>query len=194
MSSLIPESRPKRRRSLLIIECDHERLVSQNLSMADQFELLSRTVFPRGDVDVVKAISDESLLDDLAKLAEKKYRFKRILAIGHSGPVGINLNATRCASWTEFGRWVSIFQPEQLYLAGCQSGLEKSIDDLCRSLPTVKDVVGSNQTIGKGWATMLLSIMAEPHLRRSNDRELGYQVSQFFSSVARFRFNHWKCC
>ncbi len=181
------------RRSLLIVECDHEKLKSQRLSLAQEVSVLTQLLFPRGKIDLVLTSTEDDLRKQFGQIAESKYRYRRILVVAHSSSSGICLTSGPPVRWNVFANWISIFEPEILYLVGCQSALEEAVTQLCRNLESVKQIIGSRENISKLSARLIYSALAEPHLRRSQDRDLPHAISKLFLPAASLVFDEWRC-
>lgn len=117
-------------KSLLILECNADKLASQSMSMAEEIKIISQLFAPKVKIEVVKTTTEEMLKSQFASLVENQYQFETIVVIGHSSSTSINLTYDRSVSWAGFAKWIEIFKPKQMVLIACQSGNIFPVQDL----------------------------------------------------------------
>lgn len=175
------QKKPKQRgKSLLILECDADKLSTQSVSMADEIRTVAQLFAPKVKIDVVKATTEESLKSRFAQLAEDDCRFGIIAVIGHSSTSGLNLTSDRDVSWAVFAKWVELFEPKQMALVACQSGHVLPVRDLFIGIPTLKEVYASPVNTTKPQSEIINILIPYLLNTRSADSEL-IQLGQFFN-------------
>lgn len=138
-----PKSRGK---SLLILECDADKLVAQSMSIADEIERVNQVIQPfasKVNIAKVKTSTEQNLKLHFAHLAGQNCRFGTIVVIGHSNASGLSLTSDRFVLWMDFPKWVELFEPKQMVLVACQSGQKPSACDLFAGIPTLKELYAS---------------------------------------------------
>lgn len=186
----IGKSRP-RRKSLLILECDAERLAAQSISMAEEIKIVAQLFAPKAKVEVVKTTTEEALKAQFAHLAENNHRFGIIVVIGHSNTSGLNLTSDRGVSWAAFAKWVELFEPKQMALIACQSGWILPVQELFVGVATLKEIYASPTNTTKPQAEVIKLLI--PYLLnvRSIDSELirlGQIINFLLTSGVIFRW------
>lgn len=127
-------------KSLLILECDAEKLAAQSISMADEIRAVIQTFAPSVKVEVAKTTTEENLRSLFARLAEDNSRFNLIVVVGHSNASGLCFTSDRYVSWATFAKWVNLFESTKMVLVACQSGQATPVRDLFVEIPTLKEV------------------------------------------------------
>ena len=106
--------KPKPRgKSLLILECDADKLAAQSISMANEIKAVVQLFAPKVNVEIVKTTTEDKLKSQFSHLAENNCRFGIIVIIGHSNTSGLSLTADGGVSWTALSKWVELFEPKQ---------------------------------------------------------------------------------
>jgi hypothetical protein len=139
--------RPKRpRKDLLIIECDSATLVAQHLDLGAGYARLLAHEFvspflPDKTVVLVKTSTKHNLLQQLADVSAAHGRFRAILLVGHSNPVGLQLTSDAFCNWYCVGEWLQPFEPQLVYLVACEAGKSEAVRNLFEPLKkTLRDV------------------------------------------------------
>lgn len=134
---------PKRRgKSLLLLECDAEKLAAQSMSMADEIAALTRLLVPTVQVEIAKTTTEDELKSRFACLAECDRRFGTIVVIGHSNSSGLCLTADRFLTWPAVARWLTFFEPSTVVLVACESGQKSAVCHLFAGIRTLREVYG----------------------------------------------------
>jgi hypothetical protein len=137
---------PTRRRArahLLVIECDSKKLAGDGLNLGTAFGQLVKGLFPTKRIAVVQTSTQDRLRDDLAKAFEEHGCFRSILIVGHSNPSGLMLTAEGLRSWDTVGRWLSLFEPEFLFLAACDAGRSVGVRGVFGSVRSLRQIYAS---------------------------------------------------
>ncbi len=146
-------SRAKRRRSaprrkavrahLLVIECNAAKLAGQGLQLGTPFGQTVKALFPAKRIAVVKTSTEGALRADLESVFAEYGRFRAILIVGHSNLHGLELTSNGLRPWPAVGRWLSIFEPEYLFLAACEAGQSLAARDIFDSIKHLREIYGS---------------------------------------------------
>lgn len=127
-------------KSILILECDAEKLASQSLSMSEEIEQIARMFALNADVEVVKATTEEHLLSSFARLSENKRYFNIVVVIGHSNSSDLVLTSDRVVGWNVFAKWIDIFLPKKLLFIACKSGNFSVAEEVFGQIKTLKEI------------------------------------------------------
>lgn len=133
-------SRAPTGKSVLILECDTDKLTEQGLSLADSIEATTAALSPGTRVAVVKTVSEQKLLSQLGPLAQNNSRFQIVVVVGHSNEVGLRLASDRFAPWQAFASWVRPFKPKRMILIACKGGQPAPAALLFAALQTLRDL------------------------------------------------------
>jgi hypothetical protein len=133
----------RRRKAVLIVECDSATLVRQNLAVGDQLHAMVKLAFPRNRVELVRTATEGELLKGLGELAGDGQRYRSIIIIGHSNRNGLRLTADSFYEWPAIGRWLGPFDPHRIILMACEAGRWLPCAALFESIPDLKEIFGS---------------------------------------------------
>ena len=133
----------RRRRSLLILECDTITLDSQNLAMGDFVERIAGTFFPQNPIELIKIDKEQDLLDAFAEAIPAKKKYKNIFIIGHSNKNGIKLALNRFVDWNGLAQWLTPFEPKQITFLACQAANMSSCGKLFEGINSLNEIFGS---------------------------------------------------
>lgn len=152
----------RRRPSLLILQCDSERLATDGLSIAAGGVTVAKLVqtFHDIDVEVVEGTNERHLAQELARLSRPA--FDVVAVIGHANEVGLQLAADRFAQWSVVAQWLRPFAPRRLVLLACQAGRALPAQILFDELRALRRIYASPVAVTKGTAQLLLA--AVPYL------------------------------
>lgn len=139
----------RRRKSLLILECDSSRLEGQNMALGNELATTVKTFFGTNPIELVRANQTSSLLDSLAELAEKAQSYSTLVVIEHSSERGIVLTSDGSVGWNEFVNWISPFSPRKIVLVACKAGTWMPCRALFQGLPDLKEIFASPILVGK---------------------------------------------
>jgi len=144
-----PHKSARRKPSLLILECDSEKLAKQSLSIAGELYTLALALAPQVDTVLVQTTSREDLLKQLGSCKQDHDSFNLVVVIGHSNQTGLRLTADSGVSWKSFARWVGPFMPRQMVLLACKAGQMLPAGSLFDGIPSLKEVYASPTYISK---------------------------------------------
>jgi hypothetical protein len=133
----------RRRKPVLIIECDSIQLTRDNLAFGDELHLRLKQVFPHNNISLVHADTEASLLKQLGTLAESGKPYKDIVIIGHSNPTGLQMTSDRFSQWRDVANWLSPFAPQRIALLACNAGRWLPCAALFDGVPSLKEIIGS---------------------------------------------------
>jgi hypothetical protein len=142
-----PTGRIRRPRSILIVQCDTEKLVRDVLSIAADMEFCLRLVAPEADVQRVEGTNLMDLLSKLGECADTRRGafpeepgFDFIVLIGHSDREGIRLASDKWARWEELGAWLEPLKPNRIALVACQAGRERPVCNVFDQVPSLREI------------------------------------------------------
>ncbi len=133
----------RRRKAVLIVECDSARLARQNLALGEQLHSSIKLAFQRNPVDLVRADTEADLLKQLGTLSERGQCYRSIVIIGHSNKSGLKLTADRFSQWGAVARWFGPFDPHRIILIACEAGRWLPCAELFKGIPNLKEIFGS---------------------------------------------------
>lgn len=140
----------KRRKQVLIIECDSCTLATQNLAIGDEIKTAIQIAFPRNGIDLIKANDQNNFERELdAVLGKYKNPCKTIILIGHSNESGIRLLSKLSSGWQELGAIIEPFQPEQLIFLACRAGDVSACEILFDNIPSLQQIFASPVNVPK---------------------------------------------
>jgi hypothetical protein len=137
------------RAHLLVIECDSEKLARDAMNLGTPFGELVKGLFPNKRIAVVQTSTEKKLREDLANVFQEYGRFRSILIVGHSDAGGLKLTAEPLRSWDIVGKWLSLFEPEFLFLAACDAGRSVAVRELFASVGSLRQIYASPVTMYK---------------------------------------------
>lgn len=174
-----PPARPKGS-SLLILECDSEKLARQSLAIGtDVSELINKLAPGLIKTELVRTTSREDLLDRLRRAKEDHDRFDLVLVVGHSNPQGLCLTADQFVPWGVFARWIEIFEPKKVLLAACEAGRWLSAKAIFDGVPKLKEIYASPVVMNKHQATVVVLLVFYFLLVKSPDAEHILMIQAF---------------
>lgn len=133
----------RRRKALLILECDSYKLTQQNLALGGELLKHVKLVFPQNPVDFVPSYSEANLLEKLAALSVTGQQYRNIVIIGHSNRGGLKISADRFVGWDGAANWIGAFNPRRLILLACEAGRWLPCAALFDNISTLEEIFGS---------------------------------------------------
>lgn len=127
----------------LILECDHEKLSSQNLALGRDLAEQVKLFFPTNPVELIESEAESDLLEEFGEICRNGRQFKRVIIIGHSDVNGLQLCADRFITWDGLAEWIKPFDPQQVILLACEAGRWLPCAALFNGIPTLKEIFGS---------------------------------------------------
>lgn len=127
--------------SLLILECDADKLKSQALAVANELNSVVRLLPAQLTVELAFINSEADLRERFIDYALRFSSIKLIVVIAHSDREVISIAPDLVLQWHAFGRWVEKFKPKQMVFVACEAGqypstrtlfdqMQKPTDDL----------------------------------------------------------------
>jgi hypothetical protein len=189
---------PKDKRpSLLILECDAEKLAKQSLAIgSDVHELIGRWAPGVIRTELVRTASEVDLLEQLGRAKEKHGRFDLVLVVGHSNPQGLCLTAERFVPWGVFAKWIEIFEPKKVLLVACEAGRWLAAKAIFDGVPKLKEVYASPVVMNRHQATAVLLLVFYFLLVKSPDAEhvqMIQAINLFRSGGLLYRWTRKEC-
>ena len=137
------KKRPKAAPSLLILECDPEKLPAEPTSFGEDLESVVKGFVPRGRPVRILAKTQSQLLADLGRLKTEVGHFQMVAIVAHSNASGVGLTADSAVSWEVLSSWLLPFAPKVVILVACEAGRWVAARALFEGIPTLKEVYGS---------------------------------------------------
>jgi hypothetical protein len=144
------ENIDKRRKQVLIIECDSSTLEAQNLAVGSEIKNAIRKRFPKNGIDLIEIVEKDAFDGELDVVLRKyKMPCKTIILIGHSNENGIKLTTNIFMNWTELGCMLEPFAPEKLIFLACRAGDIKACEIMFENIPSLRQIFASPVNISK---------------------------------------------
>lgn len=129
--------------SVLILECDAERLELDGISMARDVHSVVERLLPAVRRDLVQVTTEHKLLTDFADRATRGNKYDVVLVVGHSSLEGLALARDRRSRWPVVARWLEPFSPRVVVLAGCEGGRWLPSKALFDGLNSLNEIYGT---------------------------------------------------
>lgn len=149
----------RRRKAVLIVECDIVKLERQDLALGDQLYAAVKLACPRNLVDLVRADTKANLLKQLGAIAETSQRYRSIVIIGHSNRDGLRLTSDAFVEWDAVANWFSPFDPHRMILIACEAGRWLPCAALFKGISGLKEIYGSPVPAYKNQALFVLGLV-----------------------------------
>ncbi len=85
----------RRRKPLLILECDSNKLDQQNLALGSDLRNYVKLFFPQNPINFIRSDSEAELLKAMAEFFEAEQSCKNVVIVGHSNKSGLKISADR---------------------------------------------------------------------------------------------------
>lgn len=177
-------SRPRRQRSLLILQLDTEQLQADGLCLIRNAQLAAAisSLGSGAEVAVQETTDERNLLEKLSGLAEQGRRFDVVVCIGHSNENGIKIASDRFVSWDVFAGYLKPFEPRRLLLVACRAGRWPAAQVLFQKLPKLRRIFASPVNASKALGNLML--WAVPYLLEvKSPRDKVVQYGQVAAAV-----------
>lgn len=194
----LARTRPKPKGpSLLILECDAEKLASQSLNLGSAvYALISRWAVGLIRTEIVRSTSEQDLLEKMAQCKEKHDSFDLILVVGHSNSAGLQLTAEKFVQWSVFANWIETFKPKRLLLVACKSGGWLSAKDIFENIKKLKEIYASPGLMSRQQATTVLLLVFYFLLVKTPNLEhilIAQSINLFRSGGLLYRWTRKEC-
>lgn len=133
----------RRRKALLIVECDSAKLARQNLALGSDLQNLVKLAFPQNAVDLVQACTDASLSEEFRRLDKAGKPYRTIVIVGHSNQYGLQITSDWFIKWEGVAKRFERFDPHRIILIACKAGRWLPCAELFSGIPTLKEIFGS---------------------------------------------------
>jgi hypothetical protein len=130
--------------SLLILECDTEKLASQRLSVASDLKSIAQILPTKLSVEIALIRSKDDLTNRFAEYAHKYRGIKLVVVIAHSNATVISLAPELSNTpWMGFAQWLKPFNPQKLVCIACKAGQYPPSRTLFDEIPKLTEVYAS---------------------------------------------------
>ncbi len=157
---------------LLILECDADKLVRQNLSVANELHQITH-LMPAKITKEVAFINSASELQDKFIDYKKSYSsIKLIVVIAHSNREVISVAPDMLLTWEAFARWVLPFNPQKMIFVACEAGQFPSTRTLFDEIPKLKKIYASPLKTSKAHAEVIKLLVPYILLAKKLDNDV----------------------
>jgi hypothetical protein len=130
--------------SLLILECDTEKLASQRLSVANDLNRIVQVLPKKMRVEIALIRSKDDLINRFADYAQKYRGIKLVVVIAHSNASVISLAPQLSNTpWLGFAQWLKPFSPQKLVCIACKAGQFPPSRTLFDEIPKLTEIYAS---------------------------------------------------
>lgn len=172
---------PRPPSSVLVLELDSGMLNLQRQSLAyigSRLKTVSDLctqlgVAQRREFEVVRAMTQRNLLDQLAALNEAGKTFDVVAVIAHSDDNEIQIASDAIVTWPVFSGYLKPFKPRRLLLVACQAGLHFPSQALFRPLRSLRRIYASPVVASRAQGELMLSGLL-PYVTSTNRPKKDY--------------------
>ena len=133
-----------RRKKLLILECDSEKLSRQRMAVGTELSGYLRSFFPSNPIYLIKASDIRRFSDSIEQLYLDKLQIPSVVVVGHSDTKGIQLASDApSVPWTELAQWISPLKSTQITLLACEAGGWLPCNDMFHGIPELDEIFAS---------------------------------------------------
>lgn len=170
--------------SLLILECDADKLKSQALAVANDLNNVVRLLPAQLTVEVAFINSEADLRDRFVDYVQRYSSIKLIVVIAHSNREVISIAPDLVLQWQAFGRWVEKFKPKQMVFVACEAGQYPSTRTLFDQVQSLRTIYASPIKTTKEQAEIIKLLVPYLLLSKTQDSELirVFQILNFLRS------------
>ncbi len=130
--------------SLLILECDADKLVRQSLSVATDLNGIVRILPKKLSVETALIRSKDDLIKNFAEYTQKYRAIKLVVVIAHSNSSVISLAPDLSnTTWNSFAQWLKPFNPQKLVCIACKAGQFPPTRTLFDEIPKLTEIYAS---------------------------------------------------
>jgi hypothetical protein len=158
--------------SLLILECDADKLARQALSVAGEIKRVVEILPAKISVEVALINSSVDLRDKFVGYKEKYSSIKVIVVIAHSNRDVISIAPDMVIGWRAFGRWVAPLFPKQMVFVACEAGQYPSTRVLFDEVPKLNKIYASPVKTTKAQADVVQLLGPYLLLSRKQDDDV----------------------
>ena len=146
----------KRRKAVLILECDSAKLAQQGLAFGDLLHESIGQGFRKIPITVLKVFDLEKLLEDLADLYRTGQKYRTVILIGHSNRKGLQIAEDMFLDWKAVANFFPLFEPNRIIALACEAGRWQPCAAIFGSLPTLKEIFASPLPADKSQAAIVV--------------------------------------
>lgn len=165
--------------SLLILECDANKLKTQSLAVADELNAVVRLLPSNLTVELAFINVAADLTERFIDYARRYSSIKLIVVIAHSNREVISIAPDLVLQWHAFGRWVEKFRPKQMVFVACEAGQFPSTRTLFDLVPSLRVIYASPIKTTKEQAEIIKLLVPYLLLSKAQDSKL----IQFFQII-----------
>lgn len=170
--------------SLLILECNADKLKSQALAVANELNSVVRLLPTQLTVEVAFINSGADLREKFVAYLQRYSSIKLIVVIAHSNREVISIAPDLVLQWQAFGRWVEKFKPKQMVFVACEAGQYPSTRTLFDQIQSLRTIYASPIKTSKEQAEIIKLLVPYLLLSKTQDSELirVFQILNFLRS------------
>jgi hypothetical protein len=170
--------------SLLILECDADKLNSQSLAVASELNHVIRLLPVKLTVELAFINSEADIRERFVDYAQRYSSIKLIVVIAHSNREVISVAPDLVLQWQVFGRWVEKFKPKQMVFVACEAGQYPSTQTLFDQMESLRTIYASPIKTSKEQAEIIKLLVPYLMLSKTQDSELirVFQILNFLRS------------
>ena len=158
--------------SLLILECDANKLKTQSLAVANELNEIVRRLPANLTVELAFINSAAELKDKFIDYAQRYSSIKLIVVIAHSNRNVISIAPDLVLQWQAFGRWVEKFKPKQMVFVACEAGQFPSTRTLFDLMPSLRVIYASPIKTSREQAEIIKLLVPYLLLSKTQDPKL----------------------
>jgi len=147
----------KRRKAVLILECDSDTLSQQGLGLGKELFEVLRNTFPKNPLRLIRSRSLAGLLKSLAETVETGQKYATIIIVGHSSRNQLQISNDASFAWHSVAAFVSPFEPMRLILLACEAGREFPCVRVFENLPRLKEIFASPIFVAKNQIYLVIA-------------------------------------
>ncbi len=149
----------KNRRSILVLECDADKLETQKHTLAPELYAFIRTLVPPDSCYLLRATSESSLRQECVKCVQDFGHFEIVVVVGHSSRSGLVIARNTRVEWSILPRWLAPFRPRHVLLVACKGGMYSPVKALFDGISTVQEVYASPVAVSDQQAAIVKPIV-----------------------------------
>ena len=170
----------KRKRKLLIIECNAPKLKAQGLSFSETLIRSASLVLSDNLIYLIQTKDRKLIPTQFAEAKQKSSNYSAITIIGHSNSNGIWLGENVPYKWESLSNWLKPFHPQKLFLMSCQGGKTEISKILFKNIDSLKEIYGSPVLLSKSEAITIAGYILADLLDTKSAKNM-FPVAQIIS-------------
>jgi hypothetical protein len=158
--------------SLLILECDAQKLEKQGLTFAGDLYKIVSALPAKITVEVGMITSQANLLEVLVNCKEKYSSIQNIVVIAHSNRNVISVARDLVPTWKAFAQWIKPFKPKQIVFIACEAGQFWATRTLFDEIPQLTKIYASPMKTTKPQFKIIHALVSYLLLTKKQDKDL----------------------